>query len=155
MSNGRVFSFPEASVIAFFDTFLSLNTFTPSLAENIQKKKKKFTRSDFLALAVWHTKRTIDKWAIARQNQENCICAQRRLRSAWASARSDQSICCALSGKLRTQAFLMWKAKTLIRLGGCPDWSVFAGWTCHFAGFVVLWLKFRFGLQINEIYIFV
>ena len=33
-----------------------------------------------------------------RQNQQKCMCAQRRLRSAWASAQSDQSLGCALSG---------------------------------------------------------
>ena len=50
-------------------------------------------------------------------------CAQRRLRSAWASTQSDQTLRCALNGWLRTQAFFMWTAKTLIRLGGCPFWS--------------------------------
>ena len=70
--------------------------------------------------------------------------AQRKLRSAWASAQSDQSLRCAL----RTKAFFMRTAKTLIRLGGCAGWSdqtgrmprqiwVFAGRTCHFVGFVM------------------
>ena len=31
-----------------------------------------------------------------------------------------------------TQAFFMRTEKTLIRLGGCPGWSVFTGRTCHF-----------------------
>ena len=31
------------------------------------------------------------KWAASRQNQQNGMCTQRRLRSAWASAQSDQS----------------------------------------------------------------
>ena len=31
------------------------------------------------------------KWATAQQNQQNDLCAQRRLRSAWASIQSDQS----------------------------------------------------------------
>ena len=30
----------------------------------------------------------------ARQNQQNDLCIQRRLRSAWASTQSDQSFCC-------------------------------------------------------------
>ena len=30
-------------------------------------------------------------WAAKRQNQQNDMCAQRRLRSAWVSAQSDQS----------------------------------------------------------------
>ena len=62
------------------------------------------------------------KWATSWQKQ-NGMCAQRRLRSAWASAQSDQSLRCALNGQLRTPAFLMRTAKTLIRLGGCPGWS--------------------------------
>ena len=69
------------------------------------------------------------------------MCAQRRLRSAWASAQSDQNLCCVLNGYLRTQAFFMRTAKTLIRLGGCQGWSVFAGWACHFVGYVVCWRK--------------
>ena len=51
------------------------------------------------------------------------LCAQRTLRSAWASTQSDQSLRCALNGLLRTQAFFMRTAKTLIRLGRCPVWS--------------------------------
>ena len=39
-----------------------------------------------------------DKWTGARQNQQNDMCAQRRLRSAWVSAQSDQSLRCALNG---------------------------------------------------------
>ena len=44
----------------------------------------------------------------------------------------------------------MQTAKTLIRRGGRPGWSespwliwVFAGRTCHFVGFVMLWLIFK------------
>ena len=32
--------------------------------------------------------------ATARQNQQNDLCAQRRLKSGWASAPSDQSLRC-------------------------------------------------------------
>ena len=39
------------------------------------------------------------------------------------------SLRCALSGLLRAQGFFMRTVKTLIRLGGCPGWSVFAGRT--------------------------
>ena len=35
-----------------------------------------------------------DIWATARQNQQNDLYAQRKLRSAWASAQSDQTLCC-------------------------------------------------------------
>ena len=70
------------------------------------------------------------------------LCAQRRLRSAWASAQSDQSLRCMLNGKLRTQAFFMRTAKTLIRLGGCPGWSESSlgahsfCWFCHEAALI-------------------
>ena len=65
------------------------------------------------------------------------LCAQRRLRSVWVSAQSDQPLLCALNGQLRTQAFFMRTAKTLIRLGGCPGWSESSlgthsfCWFCH------------------------
>ena len=39
--------------------------------------------------------------------------------------------------------------KTLIRLGGCPDWSE-AGRTCHFVGFVMWWLK-SYKWQVNSL----
>ena len=51
------------------------------------------------------------------------LCAQGKLRSAWACAQSDQSLRFVLTGWLRTQAFFMRTAKTLIRLGRCPGWS--------------------------------
>ena len=41
---------------------------------------------------------TFSVWAASWQNQQNGMCAQRRLRSAWASAQSDQSLHCALNG---------------------------------------------------------
>ena len=33
--------------------------------------------------------------ATPSQNQQNGMCAQRRLGSAWASTQSDQSLCCS------------------------------------------------------------
>ena len=71
------------------------------------------------------------------------LCAQQRLRSAWASAQSYQSLRCALNGWLKTQAFFMRTAKTLIRLGGCPGWSESSlgahsfCWFCHVAAQMV------------------
>ena len=62
-------------------------------------------------------------WAASWQNQQNDMCALWRLRSVWASAQSDQSLRCSLIGLLRTQAFFMRTANTLICLGGCPGWS--------------------------------
>ena len=41
----------------------------------------------------------------ARQNQQNDLCAKRRLRAAWAFAQSVQSLFCALN----------WKAMALLR----------------------------------------
>ena len=68
-------------------------------------------RGSFLILVLSNS------WAASWQNQQNGMCAQRRLRSAWASAQSDQSLRC-----LRSLATLERTAKTLIRLGGCPGW---------------------------------
>ena len=62
-------------------------------------------------------------WATAWQNQQNHLCAHRRLRSTWASAQSDQSHRWALSGQRKTQCIFMQTAKTLIRLDRCPGWS--------------------------------
>ena len=63
------------------------------------------------------------KWATAWQNQQNDLCAQRRLRSAWASAQSDQSQRCPPEAKLGPKLPTERRAKTLNRLGGCPGWS--------------------------------
>ena len=62
-------------------------------------------------------------WAAAWKNQQNDMCAQRRLRSALASAQSDQSLRSAVNRSLRTQCFFMRTATTLIRLSRCPGWS--------------------------------
>ena len=37
----------------------------------------------------------VNIWTTAWQNQQNDMCAQRRLRSAWAFVQSDQSLLCA------------------------------------------------------------
>ena len=76
------------------------------------------------------------KWAASWQNQQNGMCAQRRLRSAWASAQSDQHFRCPHEetlGQLPIERI----AKTLIRLGGCRGWSESSlgaqsfCWFCH------------------------
>ena len=41
-----------------------------------------------------HSRNALLYMCIAGQNQQNGMCAQRRLRSAWASAQSDQSLRC-------------------------------------------------------------
>ena len=85
-------------------------------------------------------------WAASWQNQQNDLCAQRRLRSAWAFAQSE-SLHCPHGETLGSWLPIERAAKSLIRLGGCPDsdqtgrvprltW-VFAGPKGHFVGFVV------------------
>ena len=77
------------------------------------------------------------------QNQQNDLCAQRRVRSAWTSAQSDQRLRSPHEERLGPP--IERTAKTLIRLGGCPGWSedpprliwVFAGRTDRFVGFVM------------------
>ena len=59
-------------------------------------------------------------WAATWQNQQNDLCAQRRLHSAWASAQSGQSLHYPHEGpKLPIERLV----KTLISLCGCPGWS--------------------------------
>ena len=53
------------------------------------------------------------------------------IRSVWSESQL------LLNGQLRTQAFFMWTAKTLIRLGGCPGWSMSSLGTHHFVGFLM------------------
>ena len=70
-----------------------------------------------------------------RQNQQNDLCAQQRLRSAWASAQSDQSLRCPHEKTLATH----WAhCKDSDQTGRMPRliW-VFAGHTDHFVGFVM------------------
>ena len=84
-----------------------------SVLENIQNKKKILERDVEVYFHRKHMSRDMTK-------PTKLQCAQRRLRSAWAAARSDQSLRYALNGWLRSQAFFMRTAKTLIRLGGFP-----------------------------------
>ena len=82
-------------------------------------------------------------WAVALQNQQNDLCALRRLRSAWASAQSDQSSLSAWRnlGSLATH----WAhSEDSDQTGQIPRliW-VFAERTIHFVGFVMLRLIFR------------
>ena len=81
------------------------------------------------------------KWAAARQNQQNGMCAYRRLRSALASAQSDQSSLSAwtkpwvLSYPLNAQQRL-WSVWVDAQADLSLHWC-----TGHFVGFVMLWLK--------------
>ena len=72
-------------------------------------------------LSLWHSLDII--WAASRQNQQNGMCTQRRLRSAWASAQSDQSLHCPHEESSGSKLPIERTSKTLIRLGRCPSWS--------------------------------
>ena len=76
-------------------------------------------------------------WAASWQNQQNGMCAQRKLRSAWASAHSDQSLPFSVWKKLESFA-THWALS--------EDWSDWAdaqadlslGWVhSHLVGFVM------------------
>ena len=84
---------------------------------------------------------SIMKWATSRQNQQNGMCAQHRLRSAWASVQSDQSSLCA-QWVAKDLNFFHADSKDSDQTGRMPRLiGVFAGCTCHFVGFVMRWLK--------------
>ena len=81
-------------------------------------------------------------WAASWQNQQNGMCAQRRLRSAWASAQSDHQpghqpghppslirVFAVRMKKAWVLSYPLSAQQRLIRLGRCPGWSVFAGRT--------------------------
>ena len=77
-------------------------------------------------------------WAASWQNQQNGMCAQRRLRSALASAQSDQSLHCPLEESLGPWLPIKRTAKSdQTRRMPKLIW-VFAWRTCHFIGFVTL-----------------
>ena len=69
------------------------------------------------------------------KKQQNGMCTQRRLRSAWASAHLDQSLRCPHEESLGPKLPIECTAKT-DQIGQTSRliW-VFAGCTCHFAGF--------------------
>ena len=67
--------------------------------------------------------KVVDRMSTSWQNQQNSMCAQRRLRSAWAFAQSDQSLRCPHEERLGPSLPIERIANTLIRLGGCPGWS--------------------------------
>ena len=58
----------------------------------------RFSRDEAHLYTACPTLITYTLWVASWQNQQNWMCAQRRLRSAWASALSDQSLRCVLSG---------------------------------------------------------
>ena len=93
----------------------------------------------------------ICKWAASWQNQQNGMCAQRRLRSAWASDQSAQSLRCPHE-KARVLSYLLSAQRRLIRLGGCPGWSESSlgaqsfCWFCHEVTQMVVTMKLVFPL---------
>ena len=82
------------------------------------------TETDPSSELTWEKGTTIMWAATSWQNQQNDLCAQQRLRSAWASAQSDHSLCCPHEETLGPQLPTECTTNTLIRLGGCPGWSV-------------------------------
>ena len=82
-----------------------------------------------------HGHETRNIWATSCQNQQNGMCAQRRLRSASASAQSDQSSLSAWR-KLGSLATHWGHSEDSDQTGQMPRliW-VLAGHTCHFVGF--------------------
>ena len=93
-------------------------------------------------------------WAASWQNQQNGMCAQRRLRSAWASAQSDHSLRCPYEESLGPKLPIQRTAKTLIRLGGCPGWSESSlgaqsfCWFCHEAAHITYEYCSSYGLWV-------
>ena len=86
----------------------------------------------FFALYLTRFRWKLHKWATSWQNQQNDYAPSEdsdqpgqppSVIRILGIHQVDQSLCCALSGLLRTQAFLMRTAKTLIRPGRCPGWS--------------------------------
>ena len=81
-------------------------------------------------------------WATSWQNQQNGLCAQRRLGSAWASTQSDQSSLCA-QWVAEDSMFLYVDSEDSDQTGRMPRliW-VFTGRKGHFVGFVMRWLNY-------------
>ena len=114
----------------------SLGSFLPNIHENtfgIQKK------CDWILLTLIYIQGYLGhkhNWAASWQNQQNGLCAQRRLRSAWASE-SDQSSLSAWR-KLWFLATHWAHSEDSDPTGRMPRLiRVFAGRTCHIAGFVM------------------
>ena len=128
----------------FLDNFLKIFSWYPfsiniSLENTIFIKKKKTRNISTARTRITNVHVHWEHLSHDMTKPTKWVCAQQRLRSAWASAQSDQSLRWALNGYLRTQAFFMRTAKTLIRLGECPDWSESSlgaqpfCWFCHAA----------------------
>ena len=94
-----------------------------------ERERKKYTASKKEPALLLHNlmtlqerkkeRRYFDIWAASWQNQQNGMCAQRRLISAWTSAQSDQSFRCLHEEILGPNLHIERTSKTLIRLGGC------------------------------------
>ena len=78
----------------------------------------------------------VNIWTVAWQNQQNDMCAQRRLRSAW----HPPSLIRVFSVHMKKAWVLTYPSSTqqrLIRLGRCPGWSESSlgaqsfCWFCH------------------------
>ena len=86
--------------------------------------------------------RTKEIWIALRQNQQNDMCAQQRLRSAWASIQSDHCSLCAQQ-IVKGPMFLHADSEESEQTGLMPRMiRVFNGRAGHFVGFVMRWLKY-------------
>ena len=72
------------------------------------------------------------KWAASWQNQQNGMCAQRRLRSAWASVQYDQSYPLSAQRRLCSDC-VNTQADPSLRLAHMPFC-----WVCHYFLFVMI-----------------
>ena len=97
-----------------------------------------------------HGKRYI-VWGGAHHFLQECMCAQRRLRSACTSSQVDQNLRCSSEDDLDRLLSTNCLAKTLIKLCACADWFEFFAWrTCTLAGNVVL-LRFHYSSYIDSV----
>ena len=106
---------------------------------NANELKDTFMQAYSQAIKLWLSRAI---WATSWQNQQNGMCAQRRLRSAWASAQSDQSLLSAWRN-IDSLATHWVHSEDSDQTGRMPRliW-VFVGSTCHFVGFVMRRLIF-------------
>ena len=101
--------FAEKSVESLFAFWMLFAVFQGSLmfmdagrAQEMAEKMSKMKSQEVLQI---------------RQNQQNDICAQQRLRSAWESTQSDQS---SLSARRRFESLVTYK----VHSEDCSDWAV-------------------------------
>ena len=108
---------------------------------NWQNSHILYTRAKLKGTAM-HFQINVNNWAASWQNQQNGICAQRRLRSTWATW-SESSL--SAWRKLRSLATNWAHSEDSDQTEWMPRliW-IFAGRICYFVGFVMRRLNFVF-----------